>query len=404
MQAEKLANMLSDVDVDIKVVHAIRSLAHSINFHDTYFVSSAGDNSDGLSWDTAYTSLSSVMTDIASNQASSGQLDVVFLGVGSHDLSRTTAITDNIFFIGSGKHLTTITNTGSGTAEVIKSTGILGLFNLTVDIGATAIEGIYISGTSANGSVISNIFIDCDAASGAQSAIYLDDSVQYIQISNVKIEGVAANTTAVHFNDANKCNLKDVKIDTALIGIHLDHADDDSNEFDKILIDSATTGIQIDNAGSTGNRFSDVEFVGCTTNINDSGTSTTFIDVEVKPKGAASLAPADLTGQVITAAAGANNWTAAAVQIRSAAAATKPFYVTGLVFEPDTAEKWGVRLYDDGGTTPFWDGILEAVANRSNRISFQNRFLISQGTAIHGTVKSETGGNNMDIWINIEEI
>lgn len=398
-----LKNVMLLENVDIKVVDYIAKLAYAIGYHDTYFVSNAGNNADGLSWDTAYTSLSSAMTDMASNQASSDQLDVIMLGVGSHDLSRTTAITDNVFFIGSGKHLTTLANTGSGTAEVIQSTGMLGLFNLTVDIGATAIEGIYIGSTSANGSIISNVFVDCSAASGAQGAIYLDDSVAYVQMNDVEIEGVAANTTAIHLNDANRCDVKDIYIGTALIGVHLDHADDDDNGFSDVVIATATTGIQIDNAGSTGNHFENIHFVGGTTRITDSGTSTAFTNITADMFNT-SIAPADLTGVAVTAAVGANTWTVADVEIRSAAAATAPFYITGIVFEVDTAERWGIRLTDDGGTTYFYDKVIEGAVNIADNIIFNEKYLVAQSTAIDSVVKSETGGNDMDIWITIEAI
>ena len=304
-------------------------------------------------------------------------------------------------------HITTLTNTAAGITEIIKFTGILGLFDLTVDIGATAIEGIYISGTSANGSIISNVFVDCTAANGAQSGLYLDSSIKYVYVWDLHVEGVALNTTAIHLNGAIKCHFTHTHIDTVLIGVHLDHADDDGNLFHEILMDTATTGIQIDNVTSVGNHFHHIDFMGCTTNINNSGTLTMFAEVHLEPKPIATVFPSNLTGVAITAGIGGNTYGAAITEIRSAATATKPYKITGMLIEPDTVEKWGIALYDDGGTTPFWEGVIEqgrGVANVAQREMFPEKYFCAQGTQLSARVKSETGGNNLDIWVFLEVI
>ena len=399
-----LKNVMLGETVDIKVINLLKSLAKALGFEDTLFVSSAGDNSDGSSWIKAYTSLTTALDWIASNQ-SSGQFHLIVTGVGSFDIDTTGNPTydENIAIVGMGRNLTTITNSNSGATCILKFTGSAILSNLKIDVGATSIDGILVNGTGANGFEAENVHFEGDTATGAMDLLMLDGGVKYPKIRDCFFHGVVTNTTGIHLDDCTDGLFKDNEVDDCLIGIHLDNADDDDNHFEIFEIDDCVMGIQIDNAGSTGNAFFHIYLYGCTANIDDNGTSTELFDINADSLNA-TLAPADLTGVVVTAAAGANNWTVADVEIRNVAAATKPFYVTGVVFEFDTLEKWGIRLTKDGGTTYFWDGILEAAANRSNRILFNERYLVSQGTAIECSVKSETGGNDADIWINIEVI
>jgi hypothetical protein len=114
----------------------------------------------------------------------------------------------------------------------------------------------------------------------------------------------------------------------------------------------------------------------------------------------AHLVPDDLTGVLIVAGVGANTYTAAEVELYSAAAATEPYIITGIVFEPAAGERYGLRLSADGGTTYFWEGVVEAAAGRSNRLEFIP-IPMNQGTQIVGSVRSETGGNNLLIWLKI---
>ena len=80
---------------------------------------------------------------------------------------------------------------------------------------------------------------------------------------------------------------------------------------------------------------------------------------------------------------------------------TQPFHITGIVFEADTLEKYGVRLTFDGGTSYFWQGIVEAAADRSQRIVFSTPIQVKQGLQIAGSIRSETGGNDMLVWLQV---
>ncbi len=404
MVIDRLKQMALNEGLDIKTINAIKTLAHAIGFTNTIFVSSAGNNGDGSSWEEAYTSLNTALDYVENNQIS-GENYLIYVGVGTFDLNTATPDYSKDFdIIGSGRSQTKIINTHAGATEVIHLTGLVRMFSLKIDTGVSAIDGVVVSGSGTIGFEAYDVYFEGDSATGAMSCLKLDGGTEYVRLYDCQFHGAVGSSTGLHLNECEQSHFDSLFFCDCLIAIHLDHAGDDDNHFDDIKICESTTGIQIDNAGSNNNVFEDIQFVATTTKIDDSGSNTAFHDVRVMGRMVATVYPADLTGQAIAAAAGANNWTAVAVEIRSAATATEPFYVTGLVFEGDTLEKWGVRLYDDGGTSPFWEGILEAAANRSQRVVFAASYLISQGTAIHGTVKSETGGNTMDIWLKIEAI
>lgn len=411
MAFNALKNMMLNEDVDIKVINAIKSLqtfSATVNFADVLYVSSAGDNSDGSSWDKAYTSITTALDWIAANQ-SSGEFHLVLIGAGSFDINTTGNPTydEKIAIVGLGQNISKITNSHASATSVLKLTGIGYMANLMIDTGATSIDGLLLNGTSVDGYEIDNVYFEGDSCTGAMSLLKIDGAAEYIKVTNCKFHGVAANTTAIHLDSCSEAWFRHIWIDTALIGIHLDNAGDDSNHFRDIHFDACTTGVQIDLAGATSNHFEDLQFYSCTTNISDSGTSTLFWDLHLLPKPAATVTPSNLTGVTVTAGAGANTYGAAVTEIRAAASATKPYYVTGILIEPATAEKWGIALFDDGGTTAFWEGVLEqarGVANVAQREMFPDKYLCGQGTQLSAKVKSETGGNNVLIWLYLEII
>ena len=147
----------------------------------------------------------------------------------------------------------------------------------------------------------------------------------------------------------------------------------------------------------------DVHFHGNTTRINDNGTTTLFTEMFLGVQ-AQIVAPDDVAGVLVVSAAGANNWSAAAVQIRAASAT--PFKLVGMSFECAIAEKTGIRLFSDGGTVPIFQTLVEtgaAVARHADITSIEEIW-VNQGLAIHARVKSEAGNNNVLIWIHIKPV
>ncbi len=399
-----IKRLMENQSVEPEVVRAIMSLAHTIGFTETLFVSAAGDNSDGSSWNRAYTSLKTALDWIEANQAA-GEIHCIMLQGGNWDMNLTgvPTYTANIAIYGVDSRNQAVISNGHATATgVLQFTGWCSINNVTIDCG-TGEFGININGALANGSRLRKLYIDCTLLAAGADGVLLDGGVSYVKIWDVHIDGESVNTAAIRLNNAAHCIIQEIKIHTALVGLQSDHADDDYNEFYQVNLVDCQTGIQIVNVGATNNLFDEIKLNGNVANIVDNGTTTLFSNVSLATA-VASVFPADLTGQLITAAAGANNWTAVAVQIRAVSAT--PFKLLGITFECAAAERYGLRLYSDGGTNPIYDDILEtgaAIAGKTE-VSEKEPIWVNQGLAIHGRIKSETGGNNMNVWLKIEII
>ncbi len=387
--------------VEPEVVRMIMALAKTLAFTDTLFVSAAGDNSDGSSWDRAYTSLLTALNWIEANQAA-GEVHCIMLQAGAWDLNLTGVPTfaANIAIYGvDSRNQATISNGHATATGVLQFTGWCSLNNLTIDCG-TGETGININGAGAEGGRLRKLIIITENLTGAADGILVDGGIAYVKITDVVIVGEATNTTGIRFNNATRITLKEIKIYTALVGIHLDNAADDENIFEDLDIHSCITGILID-AGATDNHFVHVHFNLNTTRINDGGTATEFAEMFLGIQ-AQIVAPDDVAGVLVVGGVGNNVWSAAAVQIRAVSAT--PFKIVGIAYECAAAEKTGIRLFSDGGTVPIYQTLVEtgaAVAGRAD-ITPIDPIWVNQGLAIHARVKSEAGGNNVLIWVLIK--
>ena len=389
-------------NLEPEIVRAIMSLAHTIGFTETIFVSAAGDNSDGSSWNRAYTNLRATLDWIEANQAA-GEVHCILLQAGNWDLNLTgvPTYTASIAIYGvDARHRAIISNGHATATGVLQFTGWCSLNNLTIDCG-TGETGINLNGAGANGSRLRKLFIDCTALAAGNDAILLDGGISDVKLWDIVIHGEVTNTSGIRLNDAYDCIIQEIKIRHALVGLQSDHADDDGNEFTNCHIHGCATGIQIVNAGATENHFDNIYFNGCTVRITDAGTTTMFSNIFMAAA-AATVSPDDVAGVLVVGAAGANNWTAVAVQIRAVSAT--PFKIVGIAFECAAAERTGIRLYSDGGTTPIFQTLIEtgaAVAHKAE-ISVSEPIWVNQGLAIHARVKSEAGGNNTLVWLLIK--
>ena len=394
--------MIGNQNVEPEVVRMIMSLAKAMSFTDTLFVSAAGDNSDGSSWNRAYTSLLTALNWIEANQAD-GEVHCIMLQAGNWDLDLTGVPTfaASIAIYGVSSRDQAIISNGHATATgVLQFTGWCSINNLTIDCG-TGETGINLNGVI-NGCRLRKLTIITENLAGAADAILLDGGNGYTKITDVIIIGEATFTTGIRFNDASRVIIKEVNIHTALVGIHLDNAADDENIFIDIHLHTCTTGILID-AGATDNHFNILFFHLGTTRVNDNGTGTHFTNIFMT-EAIATISPDDVAGVLVVSGVGANTWTVGAVQIRAASAT--PFQIIGIVYECAVAEKTGIRLYSDGGTDVIFQDLIETGAAIAGRAltSEINPIIVNQGLAIHARVKSEAGGNNTLIWLKIKII
>ncbi len=103
---------------------------------------------------------------------------------------------------------------------------------------------------------------------------------------------------------------------------------------------------------------------------------------------------------------GAGNTYGADTELASAASRDNPFRIVGVTFEPDAApaEFYMVRFTDDSGST-FYD-ILMFQGDKREGIAAPagTEHIFNKGTRISCSAKSASGGNNTQVWIEIQEI
>lgn len=348
------------------------------------YVSANGNNTNGLTWATAYTSLKTALDAVSS---SASDLTMINIAPGSYDLNTTgmPSYSSNIFLRGGDRSMVTITNTHATATGILKFTGKVVLEGLTFDIGATAQTAINFNGSSCNGH-ITQCYIECEAATGAHTAILVDGTLEYLRMEDIHVHGVAANTTAIKFSGTtNYCELHNIWIFVAKVGIHLDITGDEYNRFFDIRLNSCVTGLLID-VGADYNRFADIYFEGNTANISDAATGTTYINLHLD-KEIVSQTPDDSTGILVTSG-GANTYGDAAAVINNIAT---PFTLRGFVCTAmsDVNSNYTIQLLSGGvvvGTYIFFGGTTRTASVQGSS------GWIAPNTAITAKGKSSTAG------------
>jgi len=393
-----LQNLMGLHSVEPELAVMINSMGQSIQHTQTLFLSPDGDDSDGSSWSRAYTTLAAVQV-AANDDVNSFTAVMCAKGTYDVDVSGSFTFTKQLHLFGITRSNTIFQNTHTSATGVFTLNAFCMFQNIQVSCG-TGNFGILFEST-ADGSRMYNCYINGLSATGAVNLIEVDGGANN-RFEDIYIIGNPASilTTAIEINTASfAATFVNATVAYAAVGINLDNTINQFCIFTAVEVINCTAGINIE-AANTINVFRHVNITGTTTPINDEGSLTNWNHDIVSDSLHAHLIPDDLTGIQITAAAGAGNWTAVEVELYAAVAATEPYIITGIVFEADTLEKYELRLSADGGTTYFWTGIVEAAADRSQRIEFLPKH-IRQGTQIVGSIRSETGGNDMLVWLKI---
>lgn len=394
-----------------EVVRAIMGLGQAINFTNTIFVSKAGTNYDGSSWEQAYTSLKTALDWIAANQTT-GESHLIMIGTGTFDINTTgdPEYRDlSIGLIGMGKGNTFISNDHATATAILLFDGCeLIISNLTFFTGNNNIAGLKLEedvGGLGVGTIIDNVEFMAHTPTGAHSLLVLQSDVEKLSMTNCWFYGLNTMTTGLYTDDATYNYYQNIHFNGCLIGIHLSDADDRYNYFKDIYFEFCDICIQMDSATADGNMFENIYFVQYyTTMINDVSGQTHYKNlckVLEYNEAIEEYFPDDLTGVVITAGVGANTWSAADADVVPAVSATSPYKLLGFSYECAATEKYAVRFIA-GGTDYITRTLLEGTANICKNYYFENPIIIQQGEALQASAKSETGGNNVLIWAIIE--
>ncbi len=363
------------------------------------YVSPNGNGTDGSTWAKAFTTIQAAL-DAASTDADALTLILIGPHTTEYDIDTTgdPSWAKNVELKGSHRNWAKVVNTHGSATAVLKFTGRVSLQDLTIDCGATDNNGVIITGASANGARLRRVYFECEDVTGAQTALELSSGIKYPLLEDVMVHGVVAHTTGLLLDNCALGHYLRVDLHDCAIGLQITNAASDFNEFHNTKVQSCTLGMDLD-AGN-GHLFDHVDFQGCTRNVDDEVGDHLWVDIH----GALDIAilPDNLTGiQVNTGAGGTYG---SDTELLSAVSRDNPFRIVGTHMEPSTSEWYQLRLSDDSGST-FFD-ILQFDATKREGVAAPSgtEHIFNKGTRISASVRDVSGGDNVKVWVEVQEI
>lgn len=363
----------------------------------TLRVSANGTGANDLSWRTAYTTIQDAL-DAASTDEDDCTLILITPHTTNYDINRAGDPTwaANVILMGTHRNWAKIKNTHASATSIMKLTGKASVIDLNFNLG-TGGNGLIMTHGGCRGYHLQFVGEDLTEAG---VALWLDGSPsKHGKFIDLHFKGHVTHMTALKVDQFAYSYFQLLRIHGCAKGIQFVGASADQNHFNDIDIGDCAIGLDIDEGNVQ--HLDDILFHGNTLNIDDEVGDHHFSNI--RGEFPITNVPDDLAGVTITAGAGANTWSAANTQVRAAAA--KPFRVVGIVLDPAVAEKYRVRLFN--GTTYFDDFFVEGglgLAKRASTASSGTEFIFNVGTVIGASAKSESGGNDIQVSLKVQEI
>lgn len=373
-------------------------------YEEIIYIHADGSNeTGGRNWEEAYTDLPSA---IARAQGTPYWTTLLLVGRGTWDVSNpvTQLIDRNIILIGAHRDSTKFVNYHPTASSVFTLNRDFQGFRFSVMLGDT-VDGIIIEddlGSTEKARVrLDNIRIHTNLTTiGNPGGLETGDTVSGGYFHNMLFSGRShgPNTIAINVSSSRYNVFDNIIIDNFNTGILIEGNSSDANVFQDVTIGNATIGIDID-AGND-QDFHHIEFRDVTTQVDDEVGDHTWNEIEVGIWDA-TIWPNNLIGVAVNADGVADTYGVETL-IHDCIACDEPFYVLAILFEPNAGEKFGIRLSNDFGATYFFETIIEAkFANQVDRYVFSISRIFNAHSRIWCSVKSESGGNQILIWVEI---
>jgi len=362
--------------------------AHTATLH----VSPDGTGADGLSWRTAYTTLNLAL-DACS--ADANDLTFILMAPGTYDINETgqPTWTQNVVIQGSHRQFVNITNTHATASCVLRLEGLAVVQDVTITHIA-ADNGLLLMG---NGARATRCYFDGTTMTGPGVSLWIDGAIS--RVIDCDFAGDGTNTIAL--NVLGTMGLyQEIAIHNCDVGIWVHNAAADLNIFSFVVIGFCNLGIDID-SGNT-QHFYELWMHDNTRNVDDEVGDHVWVNIHGRFD--IENLPDDFIGIVM--ACGAANTYGADTEILSAVSRDNPFRITGYNFGPDAlpAEWYMVRFSDDTGTSFFDIQMLIGDRKSGSSAPAGTEHIFNAGTRISGSAKSVSGGNNVDVWVSVQEI
>ncbi len=356
----------------------------------TLHVSPDGTGADGLSWRTAYQTPAAAF-DACSADANA--LTLVLIAPGTYDINQTgqPTWTQNIVVQGSHRDFVTFTNTHASASCILRLEGLSVVQDVTI-APVAADNGLLLW---ADGARAYRLRIDGTGHTGVGVGLWLNgDDGKAIDID---ILGNAAQTIGINVLGA-RTHYENIHIDDCATGIWVHNAGADSNLFDNIFIHGCALGIDIDSGNEQ--HFKDILFLENTRDVDDEVGDSQWLNI--RGRFDIEILPDNFTG--ITVNTGAANTYGADTQLLSAASRDNPFRIVGISVEPSTSEWYKLRLSDDSGASFFDEIQFDGAKRQGEAAPSGTEHIFNAGTRISGSAKDVSGGDNVKVWLEIQEI
>lgn len=365
-------------------------------------VSPNGNGLDGTTWEKAFANIPEAL-DAASTDTDDCTLILISPHTTYYDMDLTGDPTwaANVLMMGSHRSWARIKNTHASATSILKLTGKVSLESINFNLHTGSANGVILTGSRFR---VNHVQFVGEDLTGAATALHIDGAttLRHGKVLDTHFLGHVTHMTGLLLDNAARNLIKECQVHECLTGIQVVHADSDSNVFKNIDIGDCALALDID-AGNE-QHFNDVLLHNNTVNVDDevgdhnwTNIRDTF-DVVIEPD--------NFTG--VTIACGAADTWGSDTEIRAAVSATVPFRIVAVNAEADAAEKFRVRFSADSGVSHYDDIFVEGEINAVKREVLAapsgTEEIFNKGTRISASAKSESGGNNVVVWLELQEL
>lgn len=376
----------------------------------TLYVSPNGDNSDGLSWTKAYTTIQAAL-DAASTDANECTLILIGINTGANhydiDTTGDPAWAGNYVLQGTHRTWQKIMNDHDGATSVMKFTGYVSLRDLNINLG-TGNNGVIITKGAFR---VRNCQFVGEDLEGTATALHIDGAttIKHGIVDNVHTLGHATYMTGLKLDNCSRSLFERMVSHSCLKGIHIDDGDDATHESNHNIFHFVdigdcdhASGLAIDIDKGDEQHFDTIKFHHNTRNVDDEVGDHTWVNIHGHFP--IYMYPDDFTGITVASAAGDGAW-GSLTDIVAANAIDNPFRIVGTHFAPAVTQKSRVRFTAVNGA-PYYDDIFFAGDKREGTAAPSGtEFIFNTDTRIEAMAKVDgTGPDNIQVWVEIQEI
>ena len=212
----------------------------------TLFVSPDGNDADGLTWDTAYTTIQGAL-DAASTDANDCTLILIAPTATFYDIATTGDPTwsCNVHIQGTHRIWAAIRNEHASATSVFKFTGKASIQDLAI-FTEDGVDGVIFT---KSGWRVRNCGFNSSGTDAANTSVYIDGSAAVTRggiMEDVQFIGNVANTTAIHINKSTVNEFRNIHVHTCLVGLHIEDAASDLNTFYNCDFGDCALGMDLD--------------------------------------------------------------------------------------------------------------------------------------------------------------